>query len=235
MPLTPADVHNVVFKKPPMGKRGYDEDEVDAFLDVVEAELARLVEENNELRASRADVGADERPGAPAPAAPPPVAQRRADDSVRASRMLALATETADRYVGEAEQQAERMMASAKGTCQQMVSQADAKSERTVSEAKMRAHSMISEASTRAATMERVARAKAVALEQDAERLHREVMGRLNEKRSSLELKIQELRTSEREYRTRLRSYLQSQLRDLDSRGSAEPASNTRQGQPLDA
>jgi DivIVA domain-containing protein len=38
MPLTPADVHNVVFKKPPIGKRGYDEDEVDAFLDVVEAE-----------------------------------------------------------------------------------------------------------------------------------------------------------------------------------------------------
>ena len=53
MPLTPADVHNVVFKKPPIGKRGYDEDEVDAFLDVVEAELARLIEENNELRANR--------------------------------------------------------------------------------------------------------------------------------------------------------------------------------------
>ena len=52
MPLTPADVHNVVFKKPPIGKRGYDEDEVDAFLDVVEAELARLIEENNELRSS---------------------------------------------------------------------------------------------------------------------------------------------------------------------------------------
>ena len=31
MPLTPADVHNVVFKKPPIGKRGYDEDDVDAF------------------------------------------------------------------------------------------------------------------------------------------------------------------------------------------------------------
>ena len=29
MPLTPADVHNVVFKKPPIGKRGYDEDEVE--------------------------------------------------------------------------------------------------------------------------------------------------------------------------------------------------------------
>ena len=34
MPLTPADVHNVAFKKPSIGKRGYDEDEVDAFLDL---------------------------------------------------------------------------------------------------------------------------------------------------------------------------------------------------------
>ena len=49
MPLTPADVHNVAFKKPSIGKRGYDEDEVDAFLDVVEAELSRLIEENTEL------------------------------------------------------------------------------------------------------------------------------------------------------------------------------------------
>src|SRR6478672_13351871 len=51
MPLTPAEVHNVAFKKPPIGKRGYDEEEVDAFLDIVEVELARLIEENNDLRA----------------------------------------------------------------------------------------------------------------------------------------------------------------------------------------
>ena len=38
MPLTPADVHNVAFSKPPIGKRGYNEDEVDQFLDFVEAE-----------------------------------------------------------------------------------------------------------------------------------------------------------------------------------------------------
>src|SRR3954451_20543032 len=110
MPLTPADVHNVVFKKPPIGKRGYDEDEVDAFLDVVEGELARLIEENNELRASNGGrpPHVEERPEAPAPAQviqappPPPVQAPREDDSARASRMLALATETADRYVNEA-------------------------------------------------------------------------------------------------------------------------------------
>ena len=33
----------------------------------------------------------------------------------------------------------------------------------------------------------------------------------------------QYLKQFEREYRTRLRSYLESHLRDLDSRGSAEP------------
>src|SRR5215211_3427111 len=110
MPLTPADVHNVVFKKPPIGKRGYDEDEVDAFLDVVEAELARLIEENNELRAGsgRGPVRMEEAP-APTPtpiaAPPPPVQQPREDDSARASRMLAPATETADRYVNEAKTQ----------------------------------------------------------------------------------------------------------------------------------
>ena len=50
MPLTPADVHNVAFSKPPIGKRGYNEDEVDAFLDLVETELIRLIEENSDLR-----------------------------------------------------------------------------------------------------------------------------------------------------------------------------------------
>src|ERR1044072_227337 len=50
MSVTPADVHNFAFSKPPIGKRGYNEDEVDAFLDLVEGELARLIEENNELR-----------------------------------------------------------------------------------------------------------------------------------------------------------------------------------------
>ena len=72
MPLTPADVHNVAFKKPPIGKRGYDEEEVDAFLDEVERELARLIEENNELRAQVERGG---RGGAPAgPSADPRLA-----------------------------------------------------------------------------------------------------------------------------------------------------------------
>ena len=230
MPLTPADVHNVVFKKPPIGKRGYDEDEVDAFLDVVEAELARLIEENNELRAGVGRVAprAEERPEPPAPVVqappPPPVQAPREDDSARASRMLALATETADRYVNEAKTQAEQMLVSAKTNSERLMADARAKSEQMVSEAKHRADSMVTDARTRAETMEREARAKAAALEQDAERRHTEVISSLETKRASLERKVEELRTFEREYRTRFRGYLETQLRELDSRGSAEPA-----------
>ena len=50
MPLTPADVHNVAFSKPPIGKRGYNEDEVDQFLDLVEDTLAELQDENSDLK-----------------------------------------------------------------------------------------------------------------------------------------------------------------------------------------
>jgi DivIVA domain-containing protein len=39
-PLTPADVRDVVFDKAPRGKRGYNEKQVDDFLDLVEATLA---------------------------------------------------------------------------------------------------------------------------------------------------------------------------------------------------
>lgn len=36
--MTPDEVHSVAFRKPPIGKRGYSDDEVDAFLRRVVAE-----------------------------------------------------------------------------------------------------------------------------------------------------------------------------------------------------
>jgi DivIVA domain-containing protein len=50
MALTPEDVHNVAFSKPPIGKRGYDEDQVDDFLELVERELASYLVELSALR-----------------------------------------------------------------------------------------------------------------------------------------------------------------------------------------
>src|ERR1044072_4848855 len=90
MPLTPADVHNVAFKKPPIGKRGYDEDEVDAFLDLIEAELARLIEENNDLKQQVDDMARygphGPAPQQPRPQPPPPAAAPRRGPPARPPR-----------------------------------------------------------------------------------------------------------------------------------------------------
>jgi DivIVA domain-containing protein len=51
MPSTPADIQNVVFGRAAAGRRGFDADEVDAFVLAVGDELAFLVEENSRLRA----------------------------------------------------------------------------------------------------------------------------------------------------------------------------------------
>lgn len=225
MPLTPADVHNVAFKKPPIGKRGYDEDEVDAFLDLIEAELARLIEENNDLKAQVDDMVRSGPPGPQQHRQPPPppepmvvpqqqpVAPPRIDENSQVVKVLAMAQETAEKYVSDAKTEADRMVGDAR-----------AAADRMVGEARSKADAMVNEARSQAAQVEREARGKATSLVQDAERKHNEIIGGLEQRKSTLDKQIETLRTFEREYRTRLKSYLESQLRDLGDRGSAEPA-----------
>ncbi|GAA0520226.1 cell division initiation protein [Saccharopolyspora subtropica] len=252
MGLTPADVHNVAFSKPPIGKRGYNEDEVDAFLDLVEAELARLVEENNDLRSQveqleaqlqsaqvelddarsqaasvSAAPAAPEEPRRLTPVpAPSPVEQTSpgGDHHVQAAKVLGLAQEMADRLTGEAKAEADGMLAEARTKAEQLLSEARSKSDSMVNESRTRAETMLNDARTRAETLERQAREKAASLERDAQRKHAEVMGNITQEKNALEKKIETLRTFEREYRTRLQTYLESQLRELQDRGSAAPA-----------
>src|SRR5438874_146567 len=69
MPLTPEDVQNKRFSTVRF-KEGYDEEEVDAFLDEVEAELRRLLGENSDLRSHPAAAAPAAASVAAAPAAP---------------------------------------------------------------------------------------------------------------------------------------------------------------------
>src|SRR5690606_39438444 len=57
----------------------------------------------------------------------------------------------------------------------------------------------------------------------DAEETSHRTLSQLEQERSLLERKIDELRLFERDYRTRLKSFLQNLLGDLDARGSALP------------
>jgi hypothetical protein len=89
---------------------------------------------------------------------------------------------------------------------------------------------MLNDARTRAETMERQSRDKASQLVGDAERKQNEIVGSIQREKAMLDKKIDELRTFEREYRTRLKTYLESQLRDLAGRGFAAPAEAARAG-----
>jgi DivIVA domain-containing protein len=246
MPLTPADVHNVAFSKPPIGKRGYNEDEVDAFLDLVEAELARLIEENNDLRnqveeldrqlsAAPIDPGRNLRPLEPPrpmmTTVPPTMVEQTSpggDHHVQAAKVLGLAQEMADRLTGEAKAEADGMLGEARTKSEQLLSDARAKADGMVNEARTRAETMLNDARIRVETLDRQSREKAASLEREAARKHTEVISSINQEKSTLEKKIDELRTFEREYRTRLKTYLESQLRELDGRGSAAPADTVR-------
>ncbi len=252
MPLTPADVHNVAFSKPPIGKRGYNEDEVDAFLDLVENELTRLIEENADLRQRVAeldqDVAAAHSGGAqstqsipqyePAPAPTPapepepqpqqvyeaaPTSSVTEEQSMKAARVLALAQDTADRLTGTAKAESDKLLADARAQADAMVSEARQTAETTVAEARQRADALLTDAQTRSEAQLRQAQEKADALQADAERKHSEIMGTINQQRTVLEGRLEQLRTFEREYRTRLKTYLESQLEELGQRGSAAP------------
>jgi DivIVA domain-containing protein len=214
MPLTPEDVRNKQFTTVRL-REGYDEDEVDAFLDEVETELRRLIRENDELRAKLAAAtrAASAAPAAsttapqpvvkepepapeppkpaPAPPAPAPVAEQSGADS--AARVLALAQQTADQAIAEARSEANKI---------------------------------VGDARQRAEAIEREARSKADALERDAQDKHRSIIGVLETQRTALETQLDQLRQFEREYRSRLKSFLEGQLRQLENSAEGDNLSN---------
>jgi cell division septum initiation protein DivIVA len=64
------------------------------------------------------------------------------------------------------------------------------------------------------------AQIEASTLVNDAQDKSRKILGALEQQRSVLERKVEQLRGFERDYRARLKAYIEGQLRDLDARGS---------------
>jgi len=228
MPLTPADVHNVAFKKPPIGKRGYDEEEVDAFLDEVERELARLIEENGQLRVGHMPAG---------PAGDMRHSGEFADLKTQLDR-LAREKAAAEQHARQLQMEIEQVRSTGpvvqgSGDGEQQALRVLMMAQRTadehVSDARREADKLLTDARSQSDEMTREARANAEALERDARQRHQEVMGSLETKRSALQNHIDQLKQFEREYRTRLKAYLESQLRDLDGRGQGIEAELARQ------
>jgi DivIVA domain-containing protein len=181
--LTPIEVENTQFR---VAFRGYAIDEVDAFLDRVQSELARLLSEPQPAQAAPAGS-----------AAPAPVGT---EGQEAALRTLLLAQRTADEAVAEARAEAEQIRTAAREEAEATLASAREEAERVLA----------------------ASRAEAAGLdEQIAQRLEA-ALGDLDRRRQRLEASIEELRAFEREYRTRLRAYLEGQLRELSGSGGGD-------------
>ena len=175
----------------------------------VEVELDRLIQENEELRAKLAESlrggrvpmsalsspVADPAPEMMAPE-PPMMGMPLAEDSVdRVARVLVLAQQTADQAIADARREADETLGRARREAEEILGKSRRHAEQITSDA----------------------RACAESLERDAQERHRQAMGSLVQQREELERRIDDLRAFEREYRSRLKAYLEGQMRDLEA------------------
>ena len=183
MALTPEDVVNKRFQSTKF-REGYDQDEVDDFLDEVVVELRRLTKENEELRGQSGSEAAPaaETASAPAVVAEPvpvvvpaatPVAAAPIDETAGTTNLLQLARRLHEEHVKEGAEKRDALIAEGHATAARVIAEAE--------------------------TQQRIQ------------------LQKLDAERGVLEGKIDGLRTFEREYRLKLKSYIEGQLHDLDA------------------
>jgi len=215
MPLTPEDVVNKRFQ-PTKFREGYDQDEVDDFLDEIVVELRRLNQENEDLRQrllasegriaelQRAGAGMAEQLGAPAAAIAVPAL------SAAAPSFSAFPEAVGDPSTLEGGNNTNNLLQLARKLHDEHVREGLAKRDALIAEG----------------------HATAARLVREAEAQHRADFSNLEREKALVEHAIQELKSFEREYRAKLKNYIQGQLDELDQAGgfnagnSANPSTN---------
>ena len=235
MPLTPADVRNKQFSTTRL-RPGYDEEEVDAFLDEVEAALDELIQDNEELRAKLAEVLRGKPPVSLTPQAEVPEMMQPEPVRHEPERRPEPVMMSSPRPVEDNMDTAARVLALAQQTADQAIADARREADETLGRARREADDILTKARRQAEQVTSDARARAESLERDAQERHRQAMGSLVQSREELERRVDDLRAFEREYRSRLKAYLEGQLRDLEA-GAADsgvfPAVGTGQQAPV--
>lgn len=197
MALTPDDVVTKQFQHVRF-KEGFDPDEVDDFLDEIVVEWRKTIAENEELKAKLAALESGE--AAPASSAAPVAEAPQAEEPVvsEVPAPAPAAAPAAESDVAPAAQSAG------------IIELAQRLHDEHVAEGKAQRDQLISEA-----------QAQAASIVAEAEKQGRDERARLEAERTTLEGRITELRNFERDYRSQLRSYIEGQLRDLDTAGSS--------------
>ena len=226
--LTADDVLNKKFQATKF-REGYDQDEVDDFLDEVVNTLRAVSAENDDLKgklaaAERRIAELSRTGGAPAPfAAPEAFVAPEPEPTPEPEVVVAPEPEpvvapfvppaaAAPQRISEPES-ATGMLQLAQKLHDDYVRSGQEEGDRIITDAKSQATRIVRE----------------------AEDTSNRTLAQLEQERSLLERKIDELRVFERDYRTRLKSYLENLLGDLDARGStvAQRPAGGDQGLPF--
>lgn len=208
----------MVFGKSPLGKRGYDEEEVDALLDEVTQEMIRLLEENERLRQQ-----SDREP------APQPGPDLREELNAVGERLnrARRAYDGAERRARETQQQlaaARRAVAEAPAEptgpdVQRVLAMAQRTADDHLRDAQRESASLLAETRERSDQVIRESIAKAEALESDARREYdRSVAGAEADRRRALQ-DIEGLTTLAGQYRAGLIEHIARQRAFIDSAG----------------
>ena len=194
MPLTPEDVVNKRFQ-PTKFREGYDQDEVDDFLDEIVLEMRRVSQENEELRQRLL------------------AADGRIAELQRSGASLVQQVNSAEASIPESTtpneafpQAATDMSAFEANNTNNLLQLARKLHEEHVREGLQKRDSLIAEGHATAARIVR-----------EAEAQHKADMSRLEQEKALAENDVDRLRNFEKEYRAKLKSYIESQLNDLES------------------
>ena len=218
MPLTPADIHNTTFKKPPIGKRGYDEEEVDAFLDEVEQELIRLLEENGALQDQMRHGGSG-----PGTASAMALNAELADLTAQLDR-LQEARSRAEQNAHSVRAQLDRARSSMSSTTAadddrgaRVLMMAQRTADDHMRDARRESDTLLSNAQAKTEQITSEAALKASTIESDARRRHTEAMNNLSAERAAMLDEIDRLDQLARGYLAALHSHVTQQLQELNS------------------
>ncbi|MET3424757.1 cell division septum initiation protein DivIVA [Actinoplanes tereljensis] len=203
-----------------MGKRGYDEEEVDAFLDEVEQELIRLLEENNVLQDQL------QRDGGGSPSSTSSNMQLGAELNQLVNQLdrLQEARARAEQNARSVQAELERTRNSAIVPVAPVDDDRNARvlmmAQRTADDhmrdAQVESEQLITSASTKAEQLTSEAQLNAATIESDARRNHSEALSSIGVKRDAMLDEIDRLGQLALSYQTALNNHVNQQLQELN-------------------
>ncbi len=140
-----------------------------------------------------------------------------ADASPAVTRLLQMATEQAERLVGESQAEAQRVVSEARAEAEGLIDGANRKAHETLTDARTRAERLESEARISAERVTNEAQARADGLNTEVEQRRAELFSALESERDTLRGRVDHLRNFEGSFRSNLTTHLQNQINALNN------------------